>query len=73
MFSAVATNNFSRFTGSRDLPLSICLYVDKGDNVYGDRVCNNVLASAIASILVAQTLMVIDLHIPCVTAKVRMF
>ena len=57
------------FTG-RGLPLAICFYLDEGDDIYGDRICNNALAGAIITILVCMVLMMIDLQIPCTTPMV---
>jgi len=50
--------------GDRDLPLGICFYFDASESYYGDRVCNNGLAGAIASILVVIPLMLMDLLLP---------
>ena len=56
--------------GDRDLPLRICFFYDADDEVYGDRICNNAIASAIVSILVATVLLVLDLQLPCLNSMV---
>ena len=61
---------FAREFGGRDQPVGVCTFHDDDDDVYGDRICNNGIASAIISILVAMALMLIDLQIPCTNSTV---
>lgn len=70
LFSAAVTNFGRGIIRDRDLPLGICFFLDEDDDVYGDRICNNAIASAIISILVAMALMIIDLQIPCTNETV---
>ena len=55
---------------NRHLPLYICYYEESDDDIYGDRICNNALAGAVVSILVAIALLIIDLLIPCISSTV---
>ena len=57
---------------NRELPTRVCLFteVDDDNNIYGDRICNNGMACAISSILVAMMLMIVDLQIPCTNSTV---
>lgn len=57
---------------NRELPVQVCLFseVDDDNNIYGDRICNNGMACAISSILVAMMLMIVDLQIPCTNSTV---
>ena len=71
LFSAATTIAFTGRNDDRDLPLGICFFIDVDDHVYGDRICNNALAGAIINILVVQTLIVVDLLIPCLHKKVH--
>ena len=63
---------FSLFneSGTNDLPVEVSLYSEDNGNYRGDRMCNNALANAVVSILVAMVLMLIDLIIPCLTVQV---
>ena len=65
----------SAASGNRDLPIAICFFTDleDGDNFYGDRVCNNAIAGAVASILFAMGFMIIDLQMPCTTSTVTYY
>ena len=68
-FILFSASVIARTTGNgdnRELPLDICFFVDDEDDVYGDRICNNAIASAIVSILIAMMLMVLDLYTPCI-------
>ena len=64
-------------SGTNDLLVQICLYSAEDNGDYrGDRICNNVLANAVVSILVPMALMMIDLiynSIPCLPIKVSCF
>ena len=54
---------------NNDVPRHICNYTS--NNEYrGDRVCNNAIAAAISTVIVAVVLMIIDLLIPCVNKAV---
>ena len=53
--------------------MEVCIFFDDEDDVYGDRICNNAIASAIVSILVAMMLMVVDLQIPCTNSTVSSY
>jgi len=57
-------------SGRRDLPVEICIYSKDDGDYRGDRICNNALANAIVSILVAVALMMVDLLIPCLNLSV---
>jgi len=57
-------------SGRRDLPFEICFYSKDDGDYRGDRICNNALANAIVSILVAVALMMVDLLIPCLNSSV---
>jgi len=50
-----------------DLPMGICRYIDDDGKYRGDRYCNNAIAASVVSILVAITLMMIDLQVPCLS------
>ena len=65
MFSAYFIQSTTGRGDNRELPLDICLFVDGEDDIYGDRICNNAIAGAIVSILIAMLLMLVDLYTPC--------
>ena len=65
LFSAYIVDSVTNGSANRDLPLEMCFYED--DDIYGDRVCNNALAGAIISILVAMVLLLVHIQIPCVS------
>jgi len=69
LFSAAISLRYDK-GGDRELPLGICFFLDEDNDVYGDRICNNAIACAIVSILVAMALMIVDLQIPCTNAMV---
>ena len=64
MFSALLSGD------TRELPVGVCVFTETDDDVYGDRICNNGIACAISSILVAMMLMIVDLQIPCTNSTV---
>jgi len=57
-------------SGRRDLPWEICFYSEDDGDYRGDRICNNALANAIVCILVAISLMMVELLIPCLNSTV---
>ena len=61
---------FAHETGGCDQPVQVCTFDDDADDVYGGCICNNGIASAIISVLVAMALMLIDLQIPYTNSTV---
>ena len=70
LFSAELANTRNPLSENRDLPLDICYYEEANDDIYGDRICNNAMAASVISIIIAIVLLVIDLHVPCVSSTV---
>ena len=70
LFSAELANARNPLGEDRELPLAICYYEEADDDIYGDRICNNAMAASVISIIVAVVLLVIDLHVPCVSSTV---
>ena len=77
MASAVAAYRvelFSALTSTSpmddEVPKNVCTYTNTGDDYRGDRICNNAVAAAVSSVIVATVLMIIDLLIPCIDKSV---
>ena len=70
LFSAELANTRNPFSENRDLPIFICYYEQPDDDIYGDRICNNAMTASVISIIVAVVLLIIDLHVPCVSSAV---
>ena len=52
------------------LPTEVCNHIEDGNEYRGDRICNNAIGAAVATIIVAVILMIIDLLIPCIDTSV---
>lgn len=68
LFSAMLL--YRNETNSTSLPIQICNYTEDNGQYRGDRICNNAIAAAVSTILVAIVLMMIDLLLPCVNTTV---
>lgn len=71
LFSAELVDLVHNSSVNRDLPLQLCFYINDGDNIYGDRICNNAMGGAILSILVATALLMVEMQVPCVTSNIK--
>ena len=70
LFSAEFANTRNPLSENRDLPVAICYYEEANNDIYGDRICNNAMGASVISIIIAIVLLVIDLHVPCVSSTV---
>ena len=61
---------FSAFVEEPDVPVIVCFHTEDNDEYRGDRICNNAIAAAIATFIVAVVLIPIDLLLPCVDTAV---
>ena len=73
LFSAEIASRRNPLAEDRDLPLDICYYEEPNNDIYGDRICNNTMAAAVTSMLLAIVLMIIDLHVPCTSSTVSYY
>ena len=55
---------------NNEVPKNICAHTSTGDDYRGDRICNNAIAAAVCSVIVAIVLMIIDLLVPCIQKSV---
>ena len=53
-----------------EVPKNVCAFTNTGDDYRGDRICNNAVAAAVCSVIVATVLMIIDLLVPCIDKSV---
>ena len=70
LFSAEIASRRDPLTEDPELPVDICYYEEPDNDIYGDSICNNTMAAAVTSILVAVVLMIIDFHVPCISSTV---
>ena len=52
--------------------MEICFYSEDNGDYRGGRICNAAMANGVVSILIAMELIMIDLMVPCLNAKVCM-